>query len=838
MKKKLIGFISVLLALALFVGLTHMLSGNNKGFGSTDEKIGFGSGNDITELVKEGNYFVTQNDKFSLILDTSGNPIIIDKASGKVWKSINDSPESGGGKFTSSVVAHYLSSNSAKGEYFSSEHAVDKNQMHVYEEQDGVKVEYAFGDIGEEFVYPDQISQKRLEQFLKKMSADDAEFVEECYILYEIKYYSGANKEFLLSQYPRLEKENLYVLSGGSSKRTQRKLDEILRSAGYTLEDKESDNQGNESSTERQCAIRISVSYRLTDVGFSATVDTKDCLFYSEYPLTSIDLLPYFDCYVPKDNGYMVVPEGGGALIYVNDSINDEIQLELPVFGENSSVTELYNSSWDYSLPVFGQYKNNSGYLCIINDGSQQSKIKVERNQNCSTIYPSFDLLDNNGFKIGVQGDVYLTSSGFTTEKVTMEYILFNELEEKTAYSKMANTYREYLVENGVLHGEASENPILLTEFVNAINYDTVAYGVLPVNKEFAMTSFEDVIKISDEISKWSNSENLSVLLTGYNKKGLNSGKIGKISYSKSAGGKKGYADMQEALSKSNINLYLNLDFSIVESNVVTSAKSNLARNINNSIANLSVYDLQTNIFKSSDLRLLSPSKFENLWEKYSRKGINSVGIGVSQFTSSLYGDYADGNLVCRQDSINYITNVLSTIKKENFKILGDIGNLYSLKYLDLINNISLTSSKNSAYDKEIPFVQMVIHGYVDYVGKSNNNSSDTQYNVLKHIETGSGMHYMITANKFDKLFDTDYSFLYDTNYDAVKSDIKSSYLYVQNALKGLGKAIIKEHIYLTDTVVRIAYDTGDVIYINYGDTEYKENSVKINPNSYLRVEK
>ncbi len=835
MKKKIMGLVSVLLVVTLFVGLTHILSGTNKGFGSADEKIGFGSGNDITELVKEGNYLVSENDNFTLTLDTAGNPIVTDKSTGKIWKSVSDNADSG--KYSSSVVAHYLSSNSAKSEYFSSEHSVDKNQMHIYEEQDGVKVEYAFGEVGEEYVYPDLISQKRLESFLKKVDDDSAEYIKGSYTLYELEYYTGTTRKFLLEQYPRLEKENLYVLMGAGSKKSQKKLDECFRSAGYTLEDRDEDNGDAESSVTRPCAIRISVSYKLTSTGFTASVNTEDCLFYSEYPLTSIDLLPNFDSYTTDESGYMVIPEGSGALMYFDDENKDDVALEIPVYGENLSVSHLYNSESNYSLPMFGQYKNNKGYICVIDEGAEQAKIKVERNLNTALIYPSFDILDNAGYKIGVQGDVYLTSSDFTTEKVTAEYILLNQLEEATAYSSMANTYRGYLKEQQMLSVNASTDPKLLTEIVNTINYDTVAYGIFPTNREFAVTSFQKTGEISAEISKWAGNENLKVLLTGYNKEGLNSGKVGKLTYSKAAGGKKEYTELQKTLSNLKIDAYSDLPISVVDSKMVSSAKTTLARNINNSISNLNVYDLQTSAYKGSSMRLVSSAKFNDLWKKYSDKGILSSGVGVSQLTSSLYGDYADGNLVSRGDSVKSVLKVLESAKKENLKLLGDTGNLYTLKYLDLINNISLSSSKNKAYDKEIPFVPMIIHGSVDYVGMLNNNSSNTKYDILKHIEMGSGLHYMITGEKYDDLFNTEYSYLYDTNYDAIKNEMQSSYLEVQKALKGLGKAEITEHIYLTDDVVRVTYDTGDVIYVNYGDEVYS-GDVSVKANDYLRVSK
>lgn len=92
--------------------------------------------------------------------------------------------------------------------------AVEKGQFKVSStDEKGYAWEYVFGEISEDFVFPEQISETRMKEYLKKMSAEDADYIGRRYTLYSVELTEGANREYLLSQYPRLKDENLYVLT-------------------------------------------------------------------------------------------------------------------------------------------------------------------------------------------------------------------------------------------------------------------------------------------------------------------------------------------------------------------------------------------------------------------------------------------------------------------------------------------------------------------------------------------------------------------------------------------------------------------------------------------------
>ena len=94
---------------------------------------------------------------------------------------------------------------------------------------------------------------------------------------------------------------------------------------------------------------------------------------------------------------------------------------------------------------------------------------------------------------------------------------------------------------------------------------------------------------------------------------------------------------------------------------------------------------------------------------------------------------------------------------------------------------------------------------------------------------------YTLTANSFDKLYETDFSSISNTRYSGLKADIDENYKALSKALDGLMDKEIVSHRALSDSVVRVEYEGGSVIYVNYGDTDYTAEGITVNAKDFLR---
>ncbi len=845
MKRRLMKWgISAAVVAAVVALLLCLPSGKTLNYGLTEGKITFSeSSEDITDQVISGSsYVAAQNANFALELTGSADIVVRCLKTGRVWKAVPDDAAAQGSRYASSLNLIYYAKN-AQTTLYSQEHCVDKEQVRVFSAGgQGVDVEYIFGDMEPDYVYPEQISQTRMEELFTRMDGESVEYLQRRYTLYSLDTAEGATRDYLLSEYPRLAEEDLYILTDAPNKNVKKRTDEIFRSAGYTEEDRLADTAGQEAVHENPRTFKVRVQYRLTDTGFTASVNMKDASFYRDYPLTNIELLPNFDSFTAGETGYMVIPSGSGALVRVDgESQVGEQAVSLPVYGQNIALTsKLDTSPAVCTLPVFGQYKNGSGFLCVVEDGAQQAEFRVNKSASYSGIYPAFMTIDTGIYQMATKTDTSLFASDLALDTLSVEYVLLTETTEQTAYSDMANLYRLRLENQGVLNAAVErDSPQLLAEVINSIPYWKQAAGLVPVIREYPMTTFAQAGDMAAELSESLGTGNVTLLLNGWNKKGLNCQLPGSTKISSAAGGEKAYADLLDRLKQQNTGLYTNWEFTTAWTSRLNGyfPLSSSARALNNSIVNLFLIGSPYGTWMETSYQLVSSKQFETLWEKYRTQAVQAGGISVSQLASTLYGDYGAGTTVTRQDTMKSIQNILQSMKDSGAAVMGTGGNLYTLPYLSYIDQLPATSSQNNLFDEDIPFVQMVLHGHIAYSGGAMNKESDPDKALLQRIETGSDLRYTLTANPFDELYQNTFDELYNSNYAQNKERITEQYAVLRQALNGLADQAMVAHESLGEQVKVTTYADGTRIYVNYGSSDYRDGDNLVRAGSYLRID-
>lgn len=839
MKRKFITWGIAAALIMSILGIMLLIPENKSSrFGIESGSVVFSEdGLDISDFVLGTQGFAAaENENFTLLLDGNANIILRHKESGKEWRAASENAVDPS-KLSSLDISYYYEN--GKTELYSSDSAVDKKQVYITQIENGVKIEYIFGDMQEDFVFPQQISKERMEELLSEMSDEDAEYIGRRYTLYQIGLAEDADKDYLLNEYPRLAEEDLYILTDMPNQSVKVKTDEIFRSIGYTYEERDRDNSGAEENSQNPKAFRVAVEYTLTDTGFKAYINFEDALFYNDYPLTEIDLLPNFSAFSPGDSGYYMLPSGSGGLVYADNMANEqEINYFLPIYGQNSTVTrQLDSSDTVCCFPVYGQYKNGSAFLCILEKGEEQAELHLSRTASGMTLSPVWETIDNGVHQMQSKADTTMFASDVAVDEISAEYVMIPEAEEATAYSEMARIYRERLISEGVLGEKNSkEDPSLLVSVISSIEYSDLAAGIIPVKREYVMTGFSQTEEIAETLAKSIGAENLKVLLSGWNSNGLNAQKPGSMNISKAAGGDKGFKAMLQSLKSIGVEAFLNLEFVMVQPDRLFGyfPISSSARALNNSVVKLSVLDPVYCSWQETDKQLVAPDKYVNIWEKYG-KNIPDSGIGVSQLTSLLCGNYANSELFTRSDTIESITSILSDMT-ESRSVLGNGGNLYALKYLSYVDSLSTGTDGQSFYEYDIPFVQMVIHGYVAYCGTESDRAV-SEKSLLSLIETGSDLRRTVTANKFEKIHLTDFSTISGTCFEDQKQSIESEYERLKSALYGLADKVITEHLRINNEVVKVTYENGTCIYINYGKNDFNADGIIIPSEDFVRID-
>ncbi len=276
----------------------------------------------------EENEFVLENDKLKFVMDAQTTQFSLTvKETGAVWYS--NPPEadedplalvSEKEKLKSTLLLTYSTINGVDTLYPNYTYSMEKKIYDVEASEDSIKVFYSVGDMEKEYIIPPVIIEEQMEDLLKNMSESDASLVKQYYKKYDINNLGKKdNKEELLASYPILETEIAYV-SRSLKDNLKSKFETIFAEAGYTLEDYARDKELDLTVTVSDKPVfNVNMSYRLEGGDLVVEVAMGEIEYEEEYPLLYLSVLPYFGAGSTSDEGYMLVPEGGGAIIDFNN---------------------------------------------------------------------------------------------------------------------------------------------------------------------------------------------------------------------------------------------------------------------------------------------------------------------------------------------------------------------------------------------------------------------------------------------------------------------------------------------------------------------------------------
>ena len=106
----------------------------------------------------------------------------------------------------------------------------------------------------------------------------------------------------------------------------------------------------------------------------------------------------------------------------------------------------------------------------------------------------------------------------------------------------------------------------------------------------------------------------------------------------------------------------------------------------------------------------------------------------------------------------------------------------------------------------------------MNYTGEAMNLAGDYEYTLLKTIENGANPYFVIAYRNISELKTNEHSEYYAVEYATWKESIVEEYTKLNEVLAPLQDARIVEHEILGNRVVKVTYEGGTVIYLNYNN--------------------
>jgi len=126
--------------------------------------------------------------------------------------------------------------------------------------------------------------------------------------------------------------------------------------------------------------------------------------------------------------------------------------------------------------------------------------------------------------------------------------------------------------------------------------------------------------------------------------------------------------------------------------------------------------------------------------------------MALDEIGYRLYSDFKRGNVLNREDAIQrYREIITNTAGPVAFYSPND----YMFDFMQAYFDMPITNSGYIYTTDVVPFLQIVLAGYVPYYGKALNFSSNIKMDLLRHIDYGVYPSYFLTQEPTSRFLKT-----------------------------------------------------------------------------------
>lgn len=668
-----------------------------------------------------------------------------------------------------------------------------------------------------------------------------------------LQYLDQKQTKTVLKQY-RLTKGGLYSrkatadhpLSGMAAPELYKLFYEI---GHYTEEELIADSEANDTMDELPEAQHIDVTtdVYLEDGDLIVRVPTGEIQTTKDYPLKSIDVMPYL-LSSDSEDGYMFVPDGSGAIINLDNAKLSEYQFSSRYYNgdllQNATTYNSYKSTM--MLPVYGIKEDNHAVLGIIEQGAEAATLEAYVNGYFSGVPYSrvslnFAIREDQSTATYTGATTNYTlrrvSGDFYTDDIKIRYRFLTG--DDANYAGMANSYREYLIANGSLKETAAENEApFFVDVLGEIDKEKYMLGI-PYDGTQVLTTFKQAQKMVDDMTG-NGIKNIKMQYEGIANAGLNQRAVEKVKIASDLGGKSGLKDLSDSLEAVGGSLFPSFKLQTA-STAKDLSKKERSYFITEQIAEIYDFDI-VNKKAEKDAKfptyIISPKYIESYINKFS-DSYNTLGIkniASTDLMTFISADYKKGEELSMTNAMPAYKNAVTQLgEKYELMLSNPMADAYG--QASYITDLPTKNSDLKTLDASVPFMQIVLNGCVEYSTETiNTSSADITKQLMKAIETKSNLKFRFMKADTAALQDTLSNDVFMAEYSLWKDEIGAYYSEYNEFYQKVKDAQITGHELVDrneDTVI-VTYSNGVRVYLNYSDEAADIGGVKVAANSYV----
>jgi hypothetical protein len=591
------------------------------------------------------------------------------------------------------------------------------------------------------------------------------------------------------------------------------------------------------------------VDFTVVDIRFDVEVSIEDSDIVIEVPYESIEeynpdlwtpgnndiilnelvVYPFLGGVSTSEDGYVVFPDGNGALVELQDTPTYKSRFSRPIYGLDEGYLdtevipefqmETVKPIERISLPIYGLVTDlhDAGLLVISEQGDVYGTYHYVSKDLSTEYYQSyFSYNYRTSFKqYQSRSNTNQFILGFQREPnrfdVKQRYVV---LDDDANYVGVAKAYRNYLEEQDVL-----QNLQTMPEDRTRIEFlaSDVSQGVFYENLT-SLTSYQDVFNQIKRLEQ-DGFGALSITVRAFD----NQAKQYRFEYQSKLGSR---SDLRTLVGYTKDQGY---HFDVINNLAVTYEQS---RQIGQKINRTDMMLIEQTAMYDS-YYVIDPSHYHDMLKediqksaKYDIHNIALEGFTESLFTSTTgYREY--------RFATDQVSDIIEALEQEPMMYSFVTPDAFLLAYTDQYYDMPIVSSSLLFADATIPLVSLVLSGYIPSFGPAMNYVLEDDIYMLRLIEFGVYPSYILTSATSDKLKETNQSNLYISNYENLRNRMIHNHHVTTDAFERMGGLELLDHRYI-DHGLSMAVYHGTTIYINYTDQPYTYGSIVIPAEGYV----
>lgn len=548
--------------------------------------------------------------------------------------------------------------------------------------------------------------------------------------------------------------------------------------------------------------------------------------------LLDVSVLPYLAAPGPEAEGYMLVPDGSGSLIYLNNGKSGKyISYSQKIYGDDLSVWKESASaaSAPARLPVFGIKNGDSAVLGILEEGATDAGLRASvSSSSCSynTVYPVFTLRMTDLYTLGSSSSATVNTiyqkNDFSGRLACVTYrFLYGD---QADYSGMALTYRAYLIEKNSLTPAYYRRRTVL-ELIGGVQVNESFLGV-PVDRTLKLTTYAQAQTLVEALVH-AGVTDLGVVYYKWAAPNINQTPLTGQLVSGVLGGEKTLRAFLDFCTGNGINdVFLDLDLTTYEKGGVFFSKNKHCAKLLSALpATVRVYSLSTgcenpdapwSYLASLDFLAKQARSLSGRMEV-----LGTAGLSLSYDGDRLYTDYVRTSADASRAETLAVYKQIREQLAQGRPVATRGGNAYVVGDSSLVLSTPDGSSGFDIEDETVPFYSLVMDTLLESTFSPINRSSSPSDLLLQTLECGASLQFSLFSSSPYALKNTLYSSWYGSSASDWQQTLCEYDAILRNVYAQIGEASMVHHQKVASNVFETRWSNGKRLLVNYADTAY-----------------